>query len=79
KYRSKDEVAKYIEIDPLTTTLDTILKNKFATQAWAEEIEDKINRIVQESVDFSENSPLPDDSELYKDIYVQEDYPFMKN
>jgi pyruvate dehydrogenase E1 component alpha subunit len=79
KYRSKDEVAKYIEIDPLTTTLDTILKNKFATQKWAEEIEDKINRIVQESVDFSENSPLPDDSELYKDIYVQEDYPFMKD
>ncbi len=79
KYRSKDEVAKYIEIDPLTTTLETILKNKFATQAWAEEIEDKINRIVQESVDFSENSPLPDDSELYKDIYVQEDYPFMKD
>lgn len=79
KYRSKDEVAKYIEIDPLTTTLDTILKNKFATQKWAEEIEDKVNRIVQESVDFSENSPLPDDSELYKDIYVQEDYPFMKD
>lgn len=79
KYRTKEEVAKYQKIDPLTTTLDTILKNKYATQKWADEIEEKVAKIVQESVDFSENSPLPDDSELYKDIYVQEDYPFMKN
>ena len=79
KYRTKEEVAKYQAIDPITTTLDTILKNKYATQAWADEIEEKINKIVQESVDFSENSPLPSDDELYKDIYVQEDYPFMRN
>jgi pyruvate dehydrogenase E1 component alpha subunit len=79
KYRTKEEVAKYLEIDPITTTLATILKNKYATQAWADEIEDKVNQIVQESVDFSENSPFPDDNELYKDIYVQEDYPFMKD
>lgn len=79
KYRTKEEVAKYQAIDPITTTLDTILKNKYATQAWADEIEEKVNKIVQESVDFSENSPLPSDDELYKDIYVQEDYPFMKN
>ena len=79
KYRTKEEVAKYQAMDPITTTLDTILKNKYATQAWADEIEEKINKIVQESVDFSENSPLPDDNELYKDIYVQEDYPFMKD
>jgi len=77
KYRTKEEVAKYQDIDPLTTTLNAILKNKYADQKWADEIEDKVNKIVQESVDFSENSPWPDDDELYKDIYVQEDYPFM--
>lgn len=77
KYRTKDEVSDYQKIDPITTTLDTILKKKYASKKWAEEIEDKINKIVQESVEFSENSPWPDNSELYKDIYVQEDYPFM--
>ena len=79
KYRTKEEVAKYQDIDPLTTTLNTILKNKYANQKWADEIEDKITQIVQESVDFSENSPWPEDDELYKDIYVQADYPFMKD
>jgi pyruvate dehydrogenase E1 component alpha subunit len=79
KYRTKEEVAKYQDIDPLTTTLNAILKNKYADQKWADEIEDKITQIVQESVDFSENSPWPEDDELYKDIYVQADYPFMKD
>jgi pyruvate dehydrogenase E1 component alpha subunit len=77
KYRSKDEVAEYQRIDPITTTLDAIMKNKWADQKWADQIEEKIVKIVEETVEFSENSPLPDNSELYKDIYVQEDYPFM--
>jgi pyruvate dehydrogenase E1 component alpha subunit len=79
KYRTKEEVAHYQSIDPIETTLVTILKKKYATQKWVEEIDEKVNAIVQECVDFSENSPLPDNDELYKDIYVQEDYPFMKD
>jgi len=77
KYRTKEEVAEYLSIDPIETTLATILKNKYATQKQIDAINDKVKQIVDESVEFSENSPLPDDSELYKDIYVQEDYPFM--
>lgn len=77
KYRTKEEVAEYMSIDPIETTLATILKNKYATQKQIDAINDKVKQIVDEAVEFSENSPLPDDSELYKDIYVQQDYPFM--
>jgi len=77
KYRSKDEVAEYQKIDPIETTKATILSKKYATAAQIEAIDDKIKLIVEESVQFSENSPLPSDDELYKDIYVQQDYPFM--
>ena len=38
---------------------------------------DKVKDIVDDCVDFAEKSPLPDVSEVYKDIYVQEDYPFI--
>jgi len=34
---------------------------------------------VQESIDFAEESAYPDASELYTDVYVQEDYPFIKD
>jgi pyruvate dehydrogenase E1 component alpha subunit len=32
---------------------------------------------VEESVKFAEESPWPDNDELLKDVYVQQDYPFI--
>ena len=42
-----------------------------------EVINDRVRSEVEESVKFAEESPWPDDSELLKDVYVQEDYPFI--
>lgn len=77
KYRSKDEVAKYKDQDPLTSVLNTIYENEYATEAQIQEIAKKVKAQVEESVKFAEESPLPDASELYKDVYMQEDYPFV--
>ena len=33
---------------------------------------------VKKSVEFSEKSPYPDPKEAYTDIYVQKDYPFLR-
>jgi pyruvate dehydrogenase E1 component alpha subunit len=40
-------------------------------------INEKVRIEVEESVQFAEESPWPDDSELYKDIYVDQNYPFI--
>jgi len=32
---------------------------------------------VEAAVKFAEESPFPDDSEVYKDVYAQQDYPFI--
>jgi pyruvate dehydrogenase E1 component alpha subunit len=76
KYRSKEELKKYKDIDPLETTKETILKNKFAKESYFEELEDKIEEQVAASVKFAEESDYPDVSELYTDVY-QEEYPFI--
>ena len=34
--------------------------------------------VIEESVKFAEDSSEPDPSELYKDVYKQKDYPFIK-
>jgi pyruvate dehydrogenase E1 component alpha subunit len=34
---------------------------------------------VEEAVKFAEESPFPEASELYKDVYMQKDYPFVKD
>ena len=68
KYRSKEEVEQYKERDPLVIIRKTILDNKYATEADLKEIEQSVKEIVKEAVEFSENSPLPDEGELYTNI-----------
>jgi len=77
KYRSKDEVEEYKDQDPLIKVRKTILDNNFATEATLQEIDEKINGIVEASVKFAEDSPWPDDSELLKDVYIDQHYPFI--
>jgi pyruvate dehydrogenase E1 component alpha subunit len=78
KYRTKEEVEEYKAQDPIQRVLATLLEKGYATEAQIETINDKVNLIVDESVTFSEESPFPDASELYKDVYAQEDYPFIR-
>jgi pyruvate dehydrogenase E1 component alpha subunit len=77
KYRSKEEVEEYKEKDPIDHVLNVIRENNYATEAEIEAINEKVKAVVEESVAFAENSPWPDESEVYKDIYTQEDYPFI--
>jgi len=79
KYRSKEEVEEYKEQDPIEKALKKILENKWATEEEIEAINEKVREEVEESVRFAEESPYPDDSALYEDIYVQADYPFIKD
>ncbi|PQA58344.1 pyruvate dehydrogenase (acetyl-transferring) E1 component subunit alpha [Siphonobacter curvatus] len=78
KYRTKDEVEEYKRRDPIEWVRATILENELATEEELAAIEDKIKEQVAESVKFAEESPWPDPSEAYKDVYVQEDYPFIQ-
>lgn len=68
KYRSKEEVEQYKERDPLVIIRKTILDNKYVTEADLKEIEQSVKEIVKEAVEFSENSPLPDEGELYTQV-----------
>ena len=78
KYRTKDEVTEWIEQDPILHVLDTIKKNKWLKEKEIEEINDWVKKEVAESVKFAEESPYPDAEELYKDVYIQKDYPYIK-
>ncbi|MFZ5978334.1 MAG: pyruvate dehydrogenase (acetyl-transferring) E1 component subunit alpha [Hydrotalea flava] len=76
KYRTKEEVDEYKNQDPIHKVLQTILTNKFATQEEIDAIDAKIAQVVEASVQFAEESPFPDDSEVYKDVYANDNYVF---
>ncbi len=71
KYRSKEEVECIKEQrDPINNLKKFILDNKFAKEDDLKKIEKDIREQMEEVVEFAKNSPEPDVSELFTDVYA---------
>ena len=77
KYRTKDEVEEYKQRDPIDHVLNVLKTEYKIADADIEAINSRVKDQIDECVKFSEESPWPSDDELLKDVYVQEDYPFI--
>jgi pyruvate dehydrogenase E1 component alpha subunit len=77
KYRTKEEVDEYKGKDPIQMIRKTILDGKMATEKELGDIDSRIDGVVNQSVKFAEESPWPDDSEVLKDVYIDQNYPFI--
>ncbi|MBX2952890.1 MAG: pyruvate dehydrogenase (acetyl-transferring) E1 component subunit alpha [Leadbetterella sp.] len=78
KYRTKEEVAEWKMRDPIELIKDRILTGKIATQEELDAIDERVKKQVDEAVKFAEESPWPKPEEAFEDIYVQADYPFVR-
>lgn len=79
KYRTKEELEDYKAKDPIELARETILKQKYADEKWIEEVEARVKETVAHAVKFAEDSPWPEPEELYTDVYIENDYPFVKD
>lgn len=77
RYRTKEEVEEYKQRDPIEVIRKKILDKGFATEKDLEVIDQRVHQQVEESVQFAEESKFPDPSEALKDIYAQQDYPYI--
>lgn len=77
KYRTKDEVEGYKQRDPVEVARKVLLDKKFATEKDIEAIDQKVAAQVEESVKFAEESPFPEASEAFTDVYQEPDYPLI--
>ena len=75
-YRSKEEVKKYQEKDPILVLKKHILDQKIRTQEQIDKLDERIRKEVQQSVQFAEESPFPDPKEALEDVYASP-YPFI--
>jgi len=77
KYRTKEELEEYKEKDPIEHVLKVLTTEYQVSEADIEVINNRVKDQVEESVKFAEESPWPDNDELLKDVYIQEDYPYI--
>jgi pyruvate dehydrogenase E1 component alpha subunit len=77
KYRTKEELEEYKAKDPIHILLKTIEENKIVADEEIKAINERVDKAVEESVKFAEESPWPNDDEVLKDVYVDKNYPFI--
>lgn len=76
KYRTREELNKYRGKDPIANLKIYMAEHSGVTDEELDAIDTRIKDIVEQSVTFAEESPYPDLSALYEDIYVG-DYPYL--
>ena len=69
-YRTRAEIEKYQERDPIKLFSASLMEEKIADNKTLQEIDKSVREEVEDSLRFAEESPLPDPSELYTDVYA---------
>ena len=78
KYRTKEEVEQWKSRDPLEMCRDRILVNGIATEADLDIIDARVKETVEASVKFAKESAYPEPEAAFEDVYVDTEYPFLR-
>ncbi len=72
KYRTREEVQKMREQNDCIETARRMLVESYeVSEAELKVIDDEVKAIVQDSADFAQTSPEPDESELWTDVLLE--------
>ncbi len=74
-YRTREEVERERKNDPIPKLAKYIKSRKLATDEDFEKIAEDVENEVAEAIKFADESPWPDPSELYTDVYVDPIWP----
>jgi pyruvate dehydrogenase E1 component alpha subunit len=69
-YRTREEIAKYQERDPIVLFKDSLKEAKVFNDKDFDAIEKQAVEATEAAIKFAEESPLPDLSELMTDVYA---------
>jgi pyruvate dehydrogenase E1 component alpha subunit len=78
-YRTRAEIEKYQERDPVKIYAATLKEEGIVTDSQIEEIDKQVRAEVEESYRFADESSLPAAEELYTDIYANPIDPSQQN
>ncbi len=71
-YREDKEIDEWRLRDPLEILTKNIVDTGIGTQAECDAVSTTVQTEVEEAAEFARNSPFPDESELYKDMFSSE-------
>ena len=69
-YRSDEEMEHWKQRDPIDIHKTLLLSQDIAPQAEIDQMEDEIKKQINDAVEFARESPYPDPSELFDDMFA---------
>ncbi len=69
-YRTKEQEEQWIAKDAIEIGRTEMLKNKFLTEEDIKEIEKRLNKELENAIEFARNSPYPSPEDALTDIYT---------
>lgn len=70
KYRTREELDQYKNVDPIERLRAEMIEQKWLTEKEFEKMDEKCKKIAEDSVTFAEESPEPAIETIYEDIYA---------
>jgi pyruvate dehydrogenase E1 component alpha subunit len=71
RYRTKDEITKWQEEDPIGRFRKHLIDKRIAAESVLAELEERVEKEVAEAVQFAETSPEPGPEALFENIYAE--------
>ena len=72
-YRTKEEEDHWRALDPLKQFRKTVIPQGEITAQELDRIDKEAEELMEDAIKFADESPMPEPTELYEDVYVQ--YP----
>ena len=69
-YRDEEEVEQWKERDPILIHKQRLLEQGIATQEEIDQMESAVKQQIEDAVTFARESPYPDPSELFEDMFA---------
>lgn len=69
-YRTRAEIEKYQERDPIRLFAASLLEEKVVDQQTLDKLDQEVREEVEDAIRFAEESPLPPPEDLYTDVYA---------
>jgi len=72
KYRSEEEIEIFKRRDPIENLKKKALELGIVDEEYFREADAKVEKVVNEAVEFAASSPKPEDYELFEDVFCKE-------
>ena len=72
QYRTREEVSQVrAERDPIDRVRQQLIDGKHASEEKIKQVDNEVKAVIADAAEYAQQSPEPDLSELYSDVYVE--------